>query len=376
MNYIHYICSMKFKIDSEYKPSGDQPSAIKGICSALNQGVDAVTLLGVTGSGKTFTMANVIEKLQRPALILSHNKTLAAQLYGEFKSFFPNNAVEYFVSYYDYYQPEAYLPITDTYIEKDLSINDEIEKLRLSAASALLSGRRDVIVISSVSCLYGIGNPEDFYNEGTRPIEDVRQNYSLLSYFKSISDKPLIIYDCGGIAKDEKVNQAYVIKNGQCRKYYCSATLGELSKMTDEQILEMLEDYYQEGLSEALSTWKSDYNTANAISSGKVKLYEPRAYHIKGCLFTDSTGNSVDGELLFFPQAGVSATPYVIEYPQFSNLEDRFMNYYGTYKDSDSPWDIKFNIEHFNRGNGTQSDINQINDLNYITSSSMITGTV
>ena len=155
----------KFKIDSEYKPSGDQPSAIKGICEALSGGVDAVTLLGVTGSGKTFTMANVIEKLQRPALILSHNKTLAAQLYGEFKSFFPNNAVEYFVSYYDYYQPEAYLPVTDTYIEKDLSINDEIEKLRLSAASSLLSGRRDVIVISSVSCLYGIGNPEDFHTQ-------------------------------------------------------------------------------------------------------------------------------------------------------------------------------------------------------------------
>lgn len=153
----------KFKIDSSYRPSGDQPAAIEGICSALNDGVDAVTLLGVTGSGKTFTMANVIEKLQRPALILSHNKTLAAQLYGEFKSFFPNNAVEYFVSYYDYYQPEAYIPVTDTYIEKDLSINDEIEKLRLSAASSLLSGRRDVIVISSVSCLYGIGNPADFH---------------------------------------------------------------------------------------------------------------------------------------------------------------------------------------------------------------------
>ncbi len=155
----------KFRIVSEYKPSGDQPGAIDGICRALNQGVDAVTLLGVTGSGKTFTMANVIERLQRPALILSHNKTLAAQLYGEFKSFFPNNAVEYFVSYYDYYQPEAYIPTTDTYIEKDLSINDEIEKLRLSAASALMSGRRDVIVISSVSCLYGIGNPEDFHSQ-------------------------------------------------------------------------------------------------------------------------------------------------------------------------------------------------------------------
>ena len=154
---------MKFQIISDYKPAGDQPQAIKEICSVLNSGIDAVTLLGVTGSGKTFTMANVIERLQRPALILSHNKTLAAQLYGEFKSFFPNNAVEYFVSYYDYYQPEAYIPTTDTYIEKDLSINDEIEKLRLSAASSLLSGRRDVVVISSVSCLYGIGNPEDFH---------------------------------------------------------------------------------------------------------------------------------------------------------------------------------------------------------------------
>ena len=173
---------MKFKIDSEYKPSGDQPSAIKGICSALNQGVDAVTLLGVTGSGKTFTMANVIEKLQRPALILSHNKTLAAQLYGEFKSFFPNNAVEYFVSYYDYYQPEAYLPITDTYIEKDLSINDEIEKLRLSAASALLSGRRDVIVISSVSCLYGIGNPEDFHSQTVKIRQGEQRSLTRLLY--------------------------------------------------------------------------------------------------------------------------------------------------------------------------------------------------
>lgn len=154
---------MPFKLKSPYAPSGDQPEAIKGICDIINSGSDAVTLMGVTGSGKTFTMANVIEKLQRPALILSHNKTLAAQLYGEFKSFFPDNAVEYFVSYYDYYQPEAYIPVTDTYIEKDLSINDDIEQLRLSASSALLSGRRDVIVISSVSCLYGIGNPADFH---------------------------------------------------------------------------------------------------------------------------------------------------------------------------------------------------------------------
>lgn len=155
---------MEFKIESPYRPTGDQPQAIKELTRAIREGVDAVTLLGVTGSGKTFTMANVIEQLQRPALILSHNKTLAAQLYGEFKSFFPNNAVEYFVSYYDYYQPEAYMPVTDTYIEKDLSINDEIEKLRLSCSSALLSGRKDVIVVSSVSCLYGIGNPADFHS--------------------------------------------------------------------------------------------------------------------------------------------------------------------------------------------------------------------
>lgn len=156
---------MKFILQSEFKPSGDQPEAIDGLCSALSAGVGDVCLLGVTGSGKTFTMASVIERLQRPALILSHNKTLAAQLYGEFKSFFPRNAVEYFVSYYDYYQPEAYIPSSDTYIEKDLSINDQIEKLRLSAASALMSGRKDVIVVSSVSCLYGIGNPDDFHEQ-------------------------------------------------------------------------------------------------------------------------------------------------------------------------------------------------------------------
>ena len=154
---------MDFNISSPFQPTGDQPEAIRGITAAINEGVNAVTLLGVTGSGKTFTMANAIRNLQRPALILSHNKTLAAQLYGEFKSFFPDNAVEYFVSYYDYYQPEAYMPTTDTYIEKDLSINDEIEKLRLSCSSALLSGRRDIIVVSSVSCLYGIGNPADFH---------------------------------------------------------------------------------------------------------------------------------------------------------------------------------------------------------------------
>jgi len=154
--------SVKFQLTSEYKPTGDQPEAIRQLVEGLNRDDPAQVLLGVTGSGKTFTIANVISQVNRPALILSHNKTLAAQLYGEFKQFFPENAVEYFVSYYDYYQPEAFLPSTNTYIEKDLSINDEIEKLRLSTTSSLLSGRRDVIVVSSVSCIYGMGNPDDF----------------------------------------------------------------------------------------------------------------------------------------------------------------------------------------------------------------------
>lgn len=159
---------MDFKLTSEFSPTGDQPEAIKQLVEGFNAGDQFQTLLGVTGSGKTFTVANVIKELERPTLVLSHNKTLAAQLYSEFKQFFPENAVEYFVSYYDYYQPEAYLPVSDTYIEKDLSINDEIEKLRLSATSSLLSGRRDVVVVSSVSCLYGIGNPADFHNSTLR----------------------------------------------------------------------------------------------------------------------------------------------------------------------------------------------------------------
>jgi excinuclease ABC subunit B len=153
---------MDFKLTSTFKPTGDQPQAIQQLIEGIKRGDDSQVLLGVTGSGKTFTIANAIQKIKQPVLVLSHNKTLAAQLYSEFKQFFPDNAVEYFVSYYDYYQPEAYLPSSNTYIEKDLSINDEIEKLRLSTSSALLSGRRDVIVVSSVSCIYGIGNPEDF----------------------------------------------------------------------------------------------------------------------------------------------------------------------------------------------------------------------
>ena len=153
---------MDYKLVSSYKPSGDQPTAIRQLVEGLNRGDEAQTLLGVTGSGKTFTIANVLQQVNRPALVLSHNKTLAAQLYGEFKQFFPENAVEYYVSYYDYYQPEAYIPTTNTYIEKDLAINDEIEKLRLHTTASLLSGRRDVIVVASVSCIYGVGNPDDF----------------------------------------------------------------------------------------------------------------------------------------------------------------------------------------------------------------------
>lgn len=155
---------MNFKLESPFKPTGDQPQAVARLTDGVLNGDSAQTLLGATGSGKTFTIANVIKNVNKPTLILSHNKTLAAQLYGEFKSFFPKNAVEYYVSYYDYYQPEAYLPSSDTYIEKDLAINEEIDKLRLAATSALLSGRKDVIVISSVSCIYGMGNPADFYN--------------------------------------------------------------------------------------------------------------------------------------------------------------------------------------------------------------------
>lgn len=153
----------QFELVSNYQPTGDQPQAIRQLTEGVLQGVTDQTLLGVTGSGKTFTIANVIAQVNKPTLVLSHNKTLAAQLYGEFKQFFPHNAVEYYVSYYDYYQPEAYLAATDTYIEKDFAINEEIDRLRLAATSSLLSGRKDVLVVSSVSCIYGMGNPAAFY---------------------------------------------------------------------------------------------------------------------------------------------------------------------------------------------------------------------
>jgi excinuclease ABC subunit B len=191
--------SNKFKISSEYQPTGDQPEAIQQLVDGINEGMPFQTLLGVTGSGKTFTMANVIEKVQSPTLVLSHNKTLAAQLFGEFKQFFPDNAVEYFVSYYDYYQPEAYIPVTDTYIEKDLSINSEIEKLRLSTTSSLLSGRKDVIVVSSVSCLFGIGNPDDFHSNtiSIKQGQKIRRNIFLRQLVDSMYSRNEVDFNRG-----------------------------------------------------------------------------------------------------------------------------------------------------------------------------------
>lgn len=190
---------MDFKIVSDYQPTGDQPEAIRQLVEGINRGDRFQTLLGVTGSGKTFTMANVVETVKRPTLVLSHNKTLAAQLYSEMKQFFPENAVEFFVSYYDYYQPEAYLPTTDTYIEKDLSINKDIEKLRLSTTSALLSGRRDVVVVSSVSCIYGIGNPEDFHANVTtiKTGESVSRNGMLRKLVDALYSRSEVEFERG-----------------------------------------------------------------------------------------------------------------------------------------------------------------------------------
>ena len=168
-----------FNLISEFKPSGDQPQAIKALVSSLKENTKHQTLLGITGSGKTFTIANVIQKLQRPTLIISHNKTLAAQLYGEFKQLFPHNAVEFFISYYDYYQPEAYLPVTDTFIEKDMSINEEIDILRLKATSSLIA-RKDVIVVSSVSCIYGIGSPAEYQDKVIQVQKSLNINLSLI----------------------------------------------------------------------------------------------------------------------------------------------------------------------------------------------------
>ncbi len=190
---------MDFQLTAEFKPTGDQPEAIKQLTEGVLRGDKAQTLLGVTGSGKTFTIANIIQQIKKPTLILSHNKTLAAQLYSEFKQFFPNNAVEYFVSYYDYYQPEAYIPVTNTYIEKDLSINEEIEKFRLSTSSSLLSSRKDIIVVASVSCIYGIGNPQDFYNNiiNIKVGDTINRNKFLHSLVESLYSRSEVEFNRG-----------------------------------------------------------------------------------------------------------------------------------------------------------------------------------
>lgn len=173
---------MKFELTSTFKPTGDQPEAISQLVAGVQRGDTSQVLLGVTGSGKTFTIANVIQQIQRPTLILSHNKTLVAQLYGEFKQFFPDNAVEYYVSYYDYYQPEAFIPSSNTYIEKDMAINQEIEKLRLRTTSTLLSGRKDIIVVASVSCIYGAGNPKDYEGSIIRLHTGMKMSRNTLLY--------------------------------------------------------------------------------------------------------------------------------------------------------------------------------------------------
>lgn len=211
---------MKFKLVSKFKPGGDQPEAIRQLSEGINRGEDAQVLLGVTGSGKTFTIANVIEQVQRPTLVITHNKTLVAQLYAEFKQFFPENAVEYFVSYYDYYQPEAYIPVTNTYIEKDLSINDEIEKLRLSATSSLLSGRRDVIVVASVSCIYGLGNPAEFKNRIIRLKlgDKVSRNAFLLQLVDNLYSRSTDLFERGNFkVKGENVEIFLPYADYACR---------------------------------------------------------------------------------------------------------------------------------------------------------------
>ncbi|MBQ5996787.1 MAG: excinuclease ABC subunit UvrB [Bacteroidales bacterium] len=221
----------QLQLVSDFKPSGDQPQAIAQLAEGLRQGRHHQVLLGVTGSGKTFTIANVLAEVQRPALVLSHNKTLAAQLYGEFRQFFPNNAVEYFVSYYDYYQPEAYLPSSDTYIEKDLSINDELEKLRLSATSALFSGRRDVIVVSSVSCLYGIGNPKDFYTNtiSIKKGMTVSRNILLRQLVDSLYSRDDLTFRRGTFrVKGDTVDVSLAYSDSACRIVFWGNEIDEI----------------------------------------------------------------------------------------------------------------------------------------------------
>lgn len=251
------------------------------------------------------------------------------------------------------------------------------ETLVCSVCGAINSIEHDFCSTCGCGIKASNGNSNfDFEDEYLSSDINVPKNYDIADFLKTNSDTPLIIYECDGIGKSQEIRLAYVIKNGQCRLYYCDTTLGDLSKMTDEEILEMLEKYYLDGLQEAVDIWGEDNSTYTAISNDKVKLYEPRMYDITSCLFTDETGNSVVGELLFFPKAGIGGDPYVIEYPQYTDTEDLFMNYYNTHKDSDSYRDIKFSVQYFGTGWGTKSDLNQINNVYYISNDSTTSGTV
>lgn len=265
---------MDFQLVSEFKPTGDQPEAIRQLVEGINLDAKYQTLLGVTGSGKTFTMANVIANVHRPTLILSHNKTLAAQLYGEFKQFFPNNRVEYFVSYYDYYQPEAYLPTTDTYIEKDLAINDDLEKKRLSSTSALLSGRRDVIVISSVSCIYGIGNPEEFEKSilFVKKGQKIARNKFLLNLVENLYSRTVDVFKRGTFRVKGDVVDLYLAYADYAIRFEFWGDEIEKMYSIDPETNQKLEIYDELNIYPANIFVSSQENTRQAIAKIEIDL--------------------------------------------------------------------------------------------------------
>jgi excinuclease ABC subunit B len=265
---------MDFQLVSEFKPTGDQPEAIRQLVEGINLDAKYQTLLGVTGSGKTFTMANVIANVHRPTLILSHNKTLAAQLYGEFKQFFPNNRVEYFVSYYDYYQPEAYLPTTDTYIEKDLAINDDLEKMRLSSTSALLSGRRDVIVISSVSCIYGIGNPEEFEKSilFVKKGQKIARNKFLLNLVENLYSRTVDVFKRGTFRVKGDVVDLYLAYADYAIRFEFWGDEIEKMYSIDPETNQKLEIYDELNIYPANIFVSSQENTRQAIAKIEIDL--------------------------------------------------------------------------------------------------------
>ena len=271
---------MQFKLTSDFIPTGDQPEAIRQLVDGLKRGLPFQTLLGVTGSGKTFTVANVIEKVDRPTLVLSHNKTLAAQLFGEFRQFFPGNAVEYFVSYYDYYQPEAYLPVTDTYIEKDLSINDEIEKLRLSTTSSLLSGRRDVIVVSSVSCLYGIGNPDDFYSNtiSIRQGQHISRNLFLRKLVDSMYSRDEVNFTRGKFRVGGDTVDVFLAYNDFAYRFHFWGDEIEEIQSIDPETGQILETHEQVMVFPANIFVTTKYRMQNALKQIEYDMFKQVEY--------------------------------------------------------------------------------------------------